>query len=290
MKKLTIILSIAAMMLAVSCNKTEAPAQEDVVTYSVSMPVTKAVSADGSSINKVWYALYKMDGTLVKDYGTVDFTGGNAHCSVVMMRGQSYKIAFVAQHEGVYGVDAQEKTISMPSAPVANSDDYDLFYKLETVEKYSGVTSDAVALDRAVALVNFYSSKTDWNNVTNLGLVPDESAVVLKDVPATFDLLTGAAVETTTDITYSKAGMPSTELVGESVHVAAAYCFAPTTNNIKAGVKLYNDEDLISEVEVDNVPVGSNKKTNITGSVMTGSVDFTISITTGADETENREI
>ena len=289
MKKLTIILSIAAMMLAVSCNKAEAPAQEEVVTYSVSMPVTKAVNADGSSINKVWYALYKMDGTLVKDYGTVDFTGGNAHCSVVMMRGQSYKIAFVAQHDNVYTVSADAKTITMPSAPVANSDDYDLFYKLETVEKYSGVTSDAVALDRAVALVNFYSSKTDWNNVSNLGLLPDGSAVVLKDVPATFDLLTGAPVETTTDVTYSKAAMPGTELVGESVHVAAAYCFAPTTNNIKAGVKLYKGTDLISEVEVDNVPVGPNKKTNITGSVMTGNVDFTISITTGADET-NKEI
>ena len=120
MKKLTIILSIAAMMLAVSCNKAEAPAQEEVVTYSVSMPVTKAVNADGSSINKVWYALYKMDGTLVKDYGTVDFTGGNAHCSVVMMRGQSYKIAFVAQHDNVYTVSADAKTITMPAAPQAN--------------------------------------------------------------------------------------------------------------------------------------------------------------------------
>ena len=280
MKKLTTILTIAAMVLAASCNKAEAPVQEEAMTFSVSMPMTKAVNADGSAINKVWYGLYKTDGTLVSNYQPVEFKNGSANCQVVMMRGQSYKIVFVAQHDATYTITPKTATVSMPDAPVANSDNYDLFYFVEDVNNYTGQTTGSVTLNRGVALVNFYSNQTDWDNATALDSTPTHSSVKLTDVPSSFNLLTGKAGEAKI-VTYSRTAIPGNK------HLAAAYCFDVDVN-IKAEIKLYtadSDESLIRTLEVAEVPVAENMQTNITGSIMTGTVDFTISITT--DTTDN---
>ena len=246
------------------------------MTFSVSMPMTKAVKADGSAINKVWYGLYKTDGTLVSNYQPVEFKNGSANCQVVMMRGQSYKIVFVAQHDATYTITPETATVSMPAAPVApvaNSDNYDLFYVVKEVNNYSGEKTDAVVLNRGVALVKFNCSDADWQNATDLESVPTHSSVTLKGVPTSFNLLSATYGTEEAEVTYTKSEIPAAKFV------AAAYCFEPD-NNITAEINLYKGESLVSTLSVDNVPVESNKQTNISGSIMTGTVDFTISITT----------
>ena len=279
MKKLTTILTIAAMVLAASCNKAEAPVQEEAMTFSVSMPMTKAVNADGSAINKVWYGLYKTDGTLVSNYQPVEFKNGSANCQVVMLRGQSYKIVFVAQHDATYTITPETATVSIPAAPVANSDNYDLFYVVKEVNNYSGEKTDAVVLNRGVALVKFNCSDADWQNATALESVPTHSSVTLKGVPTSFNLLSATSGTERADVTYTKSEIPAEKFV------AAAYCFDPD-NTITAEINLYKGESLVSALSVDNVPVESNKQTNISGSIMTGTVDFTISITAGSESTD----
>lgn len=281
MNKLTTILSISAMVLAASCNKAETPVQE-AMTFSVSIPATKAVYADGSAINNVWYALYKTDGTLVTNYESVDFTDGSANCQVDMMRGQSYKIVFLAQHDATYTITPETATITMPDAPVANSDEYDMFYVVEEINNYNGEKTDAVVLNRGVALVKFNCSDADWQNATALKSVPTHSSVTLKGVPTSFNLLSATYATEESDVTYTKSEIPAEKFVG------AAYCFEPD-NNITAEINLYKGESLVSTLSVENVPVESNKQTNISGSIMTGTIDFTISITTGTSS-ENKEI
>ena len=252
------------------------------MTYSVSVPMTKAVNADGSAINKVWYGLYKADGSLVKKYSPVDFTDGSAHCSVVMMRGQSYKIVFVAQHDATYSIDADNAVVSVPSTPVANTDENDFFYYLEEVNDYAGQKTGAVVLNRAVALVNFHCNDTDWANANTLDATPTHSSVTLKNVPNTFDLLSGEASTTLGNVTYSKYAIPGDK------YLAGAYCFVPESN-ITAEVNLYTantDASLVRTLEVDNVPVEANKQTNITGAIMTGTVDFDITISAGNESTD----
>ena len=283
MKKLTIILTIAAMVLAASCNKAEAPVQEEAMTFSISMPMTKAVTADGAAINKVWYGLYKTDGTLVSNYQPVEFKNGSANCQVVMLRGQSYKIVFVAQHDAIYTITPETATVSIPAAPVANSDNYDLFYVVKEVNNYNGEKSDAVVLNRGVALVKFNCSDADWQNATDLESVPTHSSVTLKGVPTSFNLLSATSCTERADVTYTKSEIPAEKFV------AAAYCFDPD-NTITAEINLYKGESLVSVLSVDNVPVESNKQTNISGSIMTGTVDFTISITTTGSESTNQVV
>ena len=249
------------------------------MTFSVSMPMTKAVNADGSAINKVWYGLYKTDGTLLSNYQPVEFKDGSANCQVVMLRGQSYKIIFVAQHDATYTITPETATVSMPAAPVANSDNYDLFYVVKEVNNYNGEKTDAVVLNRGVALVKFNCSDADWQNATALESVPTHSSVTLKGVPTSFNLLSATYGTEEADVTYSKNEIPAEKFV------AAAYCFDPD-NTITAEINLYKDESLVSTLSVDNVPVESNKQTNISGSIMTGTVDFTISITSGSESTD----
>ena len=257
------------------------------MTFSVSMPMTKAVTADGSAINKVWYGLYKTDGTLVSNYQPVEFKNGSANCQVVMMRGQSYKIVFVAQHDddddATYTITPETATISMPAAPVANSDNYDLFYVVKEVNNYNGEKTGEVVLNRGVALVKFNCSDADWQNATALESEPTHSSVTLKGVPTSFNLLSATYGTEAADVTYTKSEIHAEKFV------AAAYCFVPD-NTITAEINLYKGESLVSSLSVENVPVESNKQTNISGSIMTGTVDFTISITSGSESLDNVEL
>ena len=246
------------------------------MTFSVSMPMTKAVNADGSAIDKVWYGLYKTDDTLVSNYEPVEFKNGSANCQVVMLRGQSYKIVFVAQHDATYTITPETATVSMPDAPVANSDDYDLFYVVKEVNNYNGEKTDAVVLNRGVALVKFNCSDADWKNATDLKSVPTHSSVTLKGVPTSFNLLSATYETEEADVTYTRSEIPAEKFV------AAAYCFEPD-NIITAEINLYKGESLVSTLSVGNVPVEENKQTNISGSIMSGTVDFTISITAGTE-------
>ena len=283
----TILAAAAALVLAASCNKAEAPAGEGLtVNYSVSVPATKALG-EGAAINKVWYAVYRTDGSLVSNYQAVDFTGGSANCPVVMMRGQSYKVLFVAQHyaEGTpaYAIDPATATLTltMPTAAVANSDNYDIFTFVDEVTNYDGSPADAVVLERKVAQVNFSCNDADWANATALGMLPTHSAVTLTSVPQSYSLLTGTPSAATVSVTYAKNARPAGDM-----NLATVFCFvgasdASTDFTTDATLSLYTSEDQTEAVRtltVDNLPVKSNHKTNVIGNIMTGSVGYTVTI------------
>jgi hypothetical protein len=265
------VLTILSIFAFCSCSREDVLmyGEEIPVSYTISLFDTKGVSADGSAINKVWYAIYKTDGTLATNYAPVDFVNGSARCEVVMMRGQSYKIVFVAQHykdsaTPTYSINAQDATIEVPAAPIANSDQMDLFYGTDDIVAYNGAATGNVVLDRVVAMVNFVSSDEDWNNANTQGVVPTHSSIELSGVSAGWDLLRGAPLEEKTNLTFAKSEIPGAK------HIGAAYCMAQ--GKIGATIKLYTsaDEDAapVKTVELAEVQVETNKKTNIVGGII----------------------
>ena len=282
----TFILAAAALVLAASCNKAEMASNEEItVNYSISVPVTKALG-EGAAVNKVWYAVYRTNGSLVSNYQAVDFTGGSANCPVVMMRGQSYKVLFVAQHYAdaatpAYAIDPATATLTMPTAAVANSDNYDIFTFVDEVTNYDGTPADAVVLERRVAQVNFTCNETDWANAEALGMLPTHSAVTLTSVPQSYSLLSGTPSAETVSVTYAKNARPAGDM-----NLATVFCFvgasdASTDFTTDATLSLYTSEDQTEAVRtltVDNLPVKSNYKTNVNGNIMTGSVNYSITI------------
>lgn len=288
----TILVAALALVLAASCNKTEIASNEEItVNYSISVPATRALG-QGEAVNKVWYAVYRTDGALVSAYQAVDFTSGSANCPVVMMRGQSYKVVFVAQHydgtektDPTYEIIPETATMTIkPEKALANSDNYDVFTYVDEVLNYDGAPAEAVTLQRSVAQVNFTCNDTDWDNSVLLGMTPSHSAVILAGVPKSFNLLSGTASSETITLPYAKNIRPT----GDK-NLATVFCFVGADFTTDATIDLFTSETgpSVRTLTVPNVPVQSNYKTNIEGNIMTGSVNYTVTINPNATETEH---
>lgn len=302
-----LIILVPIIFLAFDCQKVhdvqDTVGEEVTVNYSVAVAdATKALN-DGADANYVWYALYKKSVdeqgvekyTLAKEYAQVALTAGEAVCPVTMMREQSYRIVFVAQHydsvpdgestilQPIYTHDAEKHLIEMPNAAVANSGIYDAFYTVDEIDNYDGKAAEPVTLKRLTAQVNFLTSTEDWNAASDLSMTPTHSSVKVEGLSQSFDLLTGTpSVEIVEQpVTYERSQIPGNE------HIASFFCFA--SDVIKVTLDLYTSEDGTSNrtIVVDNVPVKSNMKTNIKGRMMTGTLDYQITLDTVSSSQEH---
>lgn len=274
--KLNIIIFSLVSVIFVGCSKpdvSEAVKDEFTVTYSVSVPSTKAFGK-GESVNKVWYAVYRTDGTLVKNYDPVDFENGSANCPVEVMRGHSYKVAFVAQHytdAGVptYAVDDQMASLIMPVEAVANSDNYDVFTIVDSIDNYQGEPADAVVLTRKVAQVDFVAS--DWAEADALGKLPAYSSVTLSNISKSYSILTETPSAETVNVNYTKSVIP-----GDPSALGTVFCFVGGGEGVTtpAVLRLYDSLDPSAvptrTVEVPALIMKTNYKTNVSCAILTG--------------------
>ena len=164
---------------ALSCDKVESPVSEPeeiTVSYSVTLDEQTKAVGEGESANYIWYAIYKViesNGTATYTLATqpalVQINSGSAECPVTMVRDQSYKVVFVAQHytqeqqskTPAYQIHSDNATLWMPQTAVANSDNYDVFAYVDTIEKYVGLTNKSVELSRLTAQINFYADPAE---------------------------------------------------------------------------------------------------------------------------------
>ncbi len=280
-----------AFLLALSCTKEVQPEHNDetiTVQYGVAVDTPTKTLGDGKTATHVWYALYRADESLVSECAApakIDVATGKAICPVTMAKDQDYKVVFLAMYYDVdgqtktpaYEINAEDKTVSMPSTALANSDKFDLFYGVDDVEDFQGTQSTNVTLNRVVAMVNFISNDEDWNAAVAEGNTPTHSSIELSGVPAEFNLLTGIPSETTTDIQFAKAQIP------EAKHLGAVFCMPG--RGIEATINLYTSDDQnaapVKTLTVSNITVEANKKTNITGNIIGPSaaenIDYTLS-------------
>ena len=258
-----ILQALAAIFIVASC----AVENEQVtIEYNVSSAMTKS-GLYGDVVNYVWYALYDMNGTLVTDFECAPIADGRANCPVTMVKGQSYNVIFVAQHYTPVGnalvpsypIDDVNGKIRVPDTPVANTEEYDLFYGKDVVVNFSGVKPEPVTLNRIVAQVNFVTTSESWNAASEL--LPDASSIVLNDVAASYDLLSGELSSETTTLTFTPASLPAQDNV-----LGTSYCFP--IEGISASLKLYKGGVQIGSMSVSNVAVETNRKTNITGNLL----------------------
>lgn len=246
---------------------------EVTVEYRVSYDhVTKADIGTGAAVNYVAYAVYlKQENvyTHVSTYQPVAFTNGNAVCPVVLAKDQTYRIVFVAQHYesnvSSYQVNFREKKLEMPQTAIANSENYDLFYKVSDIVDFKGHQPEPVELKRIVAQVNLFCSQENWNEAYTAGHAPQYSDITIKRVPANFNLMDGTVSSNTITVTYSKSTVPG------NARLAYAYCLADSQEgSADLEVKLYNtiDDNEPSVISSTDIPVERNKKTNINCAIL----------------------
>lgn len=295
------VFAAAGMLLATSCQKDELDAVQtgNEATVSFTLGVeggvqTRAIS-DGSTANRLVYAVFDEEGNRITTIAKVDKDANFPTTeNITLAKGQTYKVAFWAQNSATsaYVLD-DDMNLTIDYTNSANNDENrDAFFKTETFT----VTGDAqidVVLKRPFAQINLGVTDTDWDAAVASGIEIATSKVVIKNAFTNMDLIDGS-VSGETEVVYDFGATPksSNEVLkvdldkdgtAEEYHYLSMsyilvdaqkstlqdlyFTFHPTSGN-----------DIVFDEGLNNVPVQRNWRTNIIGQILTGNIDFNISI------------
>ena len=212
-----------------------------------------------------------------KLYDTPAATGSglNYTFTVNLIRKQTYQIVVWADKgETVYDVNEGLTLVTRKTGDVAcNSDAYDAFYA--STEFVQGTTtSTAITAKRPFAQLNLITK--DLNENFQPGAV-----TVTYSSPQSFNPFDGS-VSDMTEVTYkadSPYYNPTTVTTATQHTLVMNYLFAAAGDQtILPSVKMTAKLTVDAEIEVANVPVRRNYRTNIIGNLLTEQTDFTITV------------
>ena len=261
-------------------------ASEETVTFTVKTDAaaTKATAdgdGQGAGLNRCLVAVYMKtaDPALpYKLYDTPAATGSglNYTFTVNLIRKQTYQIVVWADKgETVYDVNEGLTLVTRKTGDVAcNSDAYDAFYA--STEFVQGTTtSTAITAKRPFAQLNLITK--DLNENFQPGAVS-----VTYSSPQSFNPFNGTVSADMTEVTY-RADSPyyntATVTTATQRTLVMNYLFAAAGDQtILPSVKMTAKLTVDAEIEVANVPVKRNFRTNIIGNLLTEQTDFTINV------------
>ncbi len=300
MKKTTALKTLAAAamsLLAIACAKeptvVDGNGETTEVSFNVDMPgasvATKGIS-DASSVNELICQLFIEDGSgykLIQTYN-VPVAEKKASLKMTLVRKQHYYLAFWAQTKGTgyYNTDDLRKVTINYDAVKANDPQMDAFWKsvelnLPAIKDSELSKKTKVTLLRAVAQVNFGSEALNREDA----LTVSESSISMTGVPNTFNALfdrddsyTGSV-----DVTYKTNATITEEklsVAGKDYdYLATAYVFASRIGNLtKTSAKFMLTNGKSVSVELDNVPIKRNTRTNILGNLLTVDTEWNVTI------------
>ena len=234
-----------------------------------------------------------------------DITSNTHSVTISLAKGQTYKVAFWAQNSacGAYST-ANLRNVTVSYDGFNNDENRDAFFKTVEVAVSGNKTVDVV-LTRPFAQINVGVYESDWAAAVASGVEIETSKVVIKKAANTIDLLTGA-VAGEAEVTYALNTIPSETL---EVETDAAHAGKEQYRWLSMSYILAND---LNQEDVDNdgtwgddkttvqslqftfapksgntiefneglnaVPVQRNWRTNILGKILTGDIQFDITI------------
>lgn len=294
MNKKLLSLPLASIMLLASCSDDNfAPAAPDGgnVSFTINIPgegIGSRVFGDGLSASSLKYAVYDEDGEKVMS-GDAGFSGGlSTTVSLQLANGHTYDIAFFAykNYNNIYEFNADEKCVTIDYASMATitnvKNDLDCFYKVERFE-VKGAIDRTVTLTRPVAQVNWGTN--DLNSP-----VVDAGSIYTRFVGKAYsklDLLTGKASEEV-EVKAKKQTKPIAESYGtfpgaegyDYLNMMYLLVSEEGTSLIDAKLEVHTSSGSSSTpihvVNVPNLPVERNYRTNIYGSLLTSTANITV--------------
>lgn len=292
----TILLATAALLVAaVSCNK-EGNEPEDtmaVLSYEVNLSeVTKAIG-DGSTVDKLACAVY--DGETLYANATVAKADGKFAYAPSLYYGKTYTVVFFAYKDGAYTVSDDLKTITRSG----NGEVADAFTYKETVKinangtlTIDGAASEQTASNHSVTLARPFAQLNigteSLDDMTNAGATGVK--VTLTGYAANYSALDGASgtsnvtyTSTASDFSANKFTVNDTEYSLVSLN----YLFA--ADNVTATVEVLNGTTTIRTIELSNLPLKANQKTNIYGNLVKGNLTFNVTMNAGFNGDGNNE-
>lgn len=314
MKKSFLALAALGALTFTSCSDDIAPDKiQDGTEVSVRLTAqlpgeigSRAVS-DGLKTENLRYAVYELDATgapvFVSD-GTATFNGTlQTTVDLKLLSGRGYQFVFWADKTGaddVYTFNKEDRTITVSYTGVkANDEDRDAFFGKYEIAKVSGPITDEIRLTRPFAQVNIGTD--DWETAQSMGVNKEEAPVKLSTVTTkayeSFNLFTGEVTGEIKEVNFDYAELlPNvytvasgedyetlvTKVDGETkyfVYLAMNYILmAPDQETVDVSFAYKrNDADVNDyKLEVNNVPVQRNYRTNIVGSLLTDPAHFDV--------------
>lgn len=307
-KKLFFGLFLASgMLLATSCQNESDDIQqagEAQVSFSLALEdvlVTRAIS-DGKTANELHYAVFDENGTRISTIDKVesDFTfPGNV--TLTLAKNQTYQVAFWAQNKecDAYTVSDDMK-VTVNYAGDNNDETRDAFFKSEkfTVTRNAQIP---VVLKRPFAQVNVGVTAGDWKAAVASGIEIEKSTVTIDNAATSLNVLDGS-VSGSTVVNYALANIPAAadslkvDLNKDGkysdderfVRLSMSYILVNNEGNGDIHTAELNDleftfapksgNNVILEEGLEGAPVQRNWRTNIIGQLLTGNVEFQISI------------
>lgn len=281
MKK-SLFLLLAMPLLFASCAKNEALVGESVeVSFTAELPAQTRAAGD-LVVNKVVCATFENDVEIPALRKVIDIVDGQPIVySPRLIKGKSYRVAFWAMKDGAYNV-TDLKAVTVGDDFNGDPAVYECFTNSTGEFVVSGSLNVPVTLTRPLAKINFGISADEKTAVEALGYTLSKMSVEVPAV-ASYDAL----AQTTSSLSSKVMTLPidggTLTAGGSSYHALASYLVFTDGSNVDPKYSIYGQrgsaaESLIYEYTLNNVPTAVNHNTNVVGALMTGSVNYTVSM------------
>ena len=290
---------------------------------------SRAIS-DGKTVTHVACAVYDVDngnalvlGPDGKNNQVIELSDeGVATFTPTLIKGRNYQIAFWAYYNAEGNSSAYDVLNSSNQVDLTKvTKNGSWLCNDETADAFTAViqananeaNSQPVKLKRPFARLRFGMTQADWTNTCNLVDTPTHSNIELGNpiIYTSFNALTGEPIK---ENTISSLGI--NKIVDESYTVkpeggeevtyktlAYAYVWMPAEEdkrieNVTVGV-FYGEDNAgtdpnsytkITSTTIPSVPMEEGYNTNVSGNLLTGNVNYTITIDPSEGENKNENI
>ena len=283
MKKILFGLSAFTMLFATSCQKDVAfdtnVEESAVVSFNIDTPdlATRAYS-DGTTATVLQYAVYNEAGQLLADLAGTTTINTTAKVELQLTTGNKYSVIFwAAAEDAPYSVDFATKTMTVDyTNAVSNDEARDAFYKYYTFT-VKGAQTETIELRRPFAQLNIGTA--DYAASTAAGYTPTQSAVTVKNVYSTLDLVEGnVSTEVAAEFALADIKKDETFPVADNEYLAMNYLLVAADKDVVDIEFTYTDGSNAKTRTVGSVPVQRNYRTNIYGNLLTSDVEINVEI------------
>lgn len=288
MKKLIFGIFAIASVLCTSCSQDELnmPANGEMATVSFSLDthiLGSRAYGDGLTATTLKYAVFDLKDNskiYLSDLSNttgVEFNSTSTTVPFQLATGHTYGFIFWAGNEDApYTLDLEGGTVTIDYDGIsANDETLDAFYayKEHTV---NGAETVKVDLYRPFTQINFGTNDLEASKTA--GYTPEATKVVVSEAYKGLDLFTGAVSEAAQNVTFGYAELPQNETFPKGTdytYLAMVYVLVPAEQTL-VNTTLYHKNDNEYSLNVSNVPVQRNYRTNLYGALLTDAINVEV--------------
>ena len=273
---------------------------ETTVTFNAQLPagLLTRTAGDGMTATTLSYAVYEQGKAVITSEDEVKFVNGHATLSLKLAKGKTYDFLFWADAYGKgdtknpYTVDFDTKTLTVNyENALSNDESRDAFFGTEKVA-VKGAVSENITLKRPFAQLNIGTNDMEEARTAGINTGALQSSVTVSGIFKSMNLMTGEVSNSVDDVTFGLNAIPKETFTadGRTFHyLALNYLLVSKEKGLVNCEFSYTDGATTDTktMTIDNVPVQRNYRTNIFGSLLTGSVDFDITIDPDFDTDHN---